>query len=133
MPKPVNLEIHTYGDSAANETLVKVLNEEDDPRLVVYVSNMLGKLNKHLKNVEVKDNKDGSNNWLYKILKGEYLRHIEEGHYSNLYPTVKSYLSNSVVKTLRKKFQPYEKQGIRSRLRGDERADRDPSGEVGSN
>ena len=96
------IDKNTFGKSKAEETLAKILEDKEVPRLTAYVSRLLERLTEHLKNIQIKDSTKGTRLYLYKILKQAIFAQIDTTASLNQNQIETSYLKNAVTIRLKK-------------------------------
>jgi len=102
------LDKNTFGDSPANITLAKILNEIDNPNLSKHISKLASQCNSRAKQLAScldmgKATKKDRQFW-YKLLRVDCLTRIDSSPNIAEYPEVRSYLLNTLFKSLREKI-----------------------------
>lgn len=94
------IDVGTFGNDKVSKTIVSILNEKKDVVLTRRVSTILTGVNKHLKNIEVKDREVGTQDILYQALRTHTLNKIDMSK-TLANEKVISYVKNYVIKRLR--------------------------------
>lgn len=95
----INLDKNTYGDSQAEETLTKIVNETGDKNLQRSIGRMFEYIDVLVKKILSLDK--GTRVYLYTILRKEYNNKVDNGKNFSEYPQTKSYIKNIIAKKLR--------------------------------
>lgn len=110
------MDDYTFGDSKAEVALAQILTKENSTRLTKVVSNMLGSLGTHLRNIHIKNEELKTRMVLYNALRKFYLDNVNNSWVATEYPKVTTFLKNAIVKrvnTFRKdEFKPREPKGF---------------------
>lgn len=73
-----SLDLNTFGDSPAEITLVKILNDLGDESIARVVSRFLGQSSEHLKILSRQVTDKKTRIWLAWLLRGWYFKRIDE-------------------------------------------------------
>lgn len=94
------LDPYTFGDGAADVTLAKLLNENNDENMAGYVSKMLGNMSSVAKSVATLPQKRRA--LFYTVLRKYYLEKTDNPCLKGASKDIQTYLKNCIVKRLKK-------------------------------
>jgi hypothetical protein len=96
----MQLDNFTFGDSAAEITLAKILTERGDQKAASYASRLLAFISKRWKSVKIAE--PGTRKYLYGLVRADVFQKIDSSIHFIGKPDIRTYLKNAATKRLRK-------------------------------